>query len=359
MSAPLPADARPGAILPILRGQRVALLSNHTGMVGKKHLLDVLLDHGIRVTILFAPEHGFRGVAAAGEAIRDGTDAATGLPIRSLYDHGFSKPAPADLRRFDVLVVDLQDVGLRFYTHYVAMLRAMEACAEAGHKVVVLDRPNPNIHQVDGPLLEPTLRSDVGALPIPVLHGLTLGELARMACGEGWLGVRSPCDLTVVPCVRYSRRMAYAPPVPPSPNLRTLRAIYLYPSLCPFEGTILSVGRGTDRPFLCFGHPDYPGRFRFTPASSVCAGTECRGTDLSGLPLSEARRKGFSLEYVIDAYRRMGGRPDFFTPFFDKLVGRADVRARIAKGATARDLSDSWAADVAAFRALRKPYLLY
>lgn len=359
MSTPIPADARPETYLPLLRGQRVAILSNHTGMVGEKHLLDILLEHGIRVTLLFAPEHGFRGSAAAGEAICDETDAATGLPIRSLYNHGFSRPAPSDLRRFDVLVVDLQDVGLRFYTHYVAMLRAMEACADGGRKVVVLDRPNPNIHLVDGPVLEPSLRSDVGAIPVPVLHGLTLGELARMANGEGWLECRSACELDVVPCAHYSRRMVYAPPVPPSPNLRSLRAVYLYPSLCPFEGTILSVGRGTEHPFLRYGHPDYPGRFRFTPASSVCAGQPCRGVDLSAIPLSEARRKGFSLEYIIDAYRRMGRREDFFKPFFDKLVGRADIRPQIRAGATAEEFAAQWAPGLAAFRALRKPYLLY
>ena len=288
----------------------------------------------------------------------------TGIPIRSLYDGGSGRPSGETMRTFDVLVVDMQDVGLRFYTYHITMLRMMDACAAAGRRVIVLDRPNPNGGRVDGPVLDMKYRSGVGALPIPVLHGMTLGEIARMAVGEGWA---APCDLTVVPCRGYTHATEYRLPVAPSPNLPTQRAVYLYASLCPFEGTVVSLGRGTDRPFEVYGHPDMRGReFSFTPRPTDGAkhppleGRVCRGVDLSGMPLGEARGVGFSLRYVIDAYRDLEALgEEFFTPMFEKLVGVGWVRPMIRAGASDEEIRARWQEDVARFTALRAKYLLY
>ena len=252
------------AYFPLLRGRRVAVLANHTSVAampgavgtagrpltvdaaGRVHLVDLLHESGFDVVAIFSPEHGFRGTADAGEKVAGSVDARTGIPIRSLYDGRTLRPSDEVMRSFDVLVVDMQDVGLRFYTYYISMLRMMDACAEFGRLVIVLDRPNPNGDKVEGPLLDRKYKSGVGALPIPVLHGLTMGEIARMAVGEGWA---RRCDLTVVPCRNYTHATEYVLPVAPSPNLPTQRAVYLYAALCPFEGTVVSLGRGTDKPF--------------------------------------------------------------------------------------------------------------
>ena len=252
------------------------------------------------------------------------------------------------MRSFDVLVVDMQDVGLRFYTYYISMLRMMDASAEFGRPVIVLDRPNPNGDKVEGPLLDRKYKSGVGALPIPVLHGLTMGEIARMAVGEGWA---RRCDLTVVPCRNYTHATEYVLPVAPSPNLPTQRAVYLYAALCPFEGTVVSLGRGTDKPFEIYGHPDLKGRtFTFTPRPTPGAkhppleGRLCRGEDLSRLPLDEARMTGFSLQYVIDACADLGLGESFFTPMFEKLVGVGWIRKMILDGATDAEIRARWGA---------------
>lgn len=264
---------------------------------------------------------------------------------------------------FDVLVVDMQDVGLRFYTYYIAMLRMMEACGDCGKRVVVLDRPNPNGMHVDGPVLDREYRSGVGAIPVPVLHGLTMGEIARMAVGEGWC---RPCDLTVVACRNYTHATEYVLPEAPSPNLPTQRAVYLYASLCPLEGTPVSVGRGTAKPFEIFGHPDMAeGDFCFTPRSTAGArrppleGRLCRGRDLSTQPLEEARAVGFTLRYVIEAARSLGMGERFFTPMFEKLVGVGYVREMILAGASEEEIRARWRDDVARYLERRKPYLLY
>ncbi len=360
---------------PLLRGRRVAVLTNHTAVAempgsgapadgaGRVHLVDMLHDAGFDVRGIFAPEHGFRGTADAGEAVRGGVDAATGIPIFSLYDGRQLRPSDETMRAFDVLLVDMQDVGVRFYTYHITMLRMMDACAAFGRTVVVLDRPNPHGEKIDGPILEPKYRSGVGVLPIPVLHGLTMGEIARMAVGEGWA---APCRLTVVPCRNYTHAAEYLLPVAPSPNLPTQRAVYLYPTLCLFEGTVLSVGRGTETPFEVYGHPDMADRgFRFTPRPTPGArqplheGRVCRGVNLHGVPLDTARRMGLTLEPLIAAYAELGPGEEFFKPIFEKLIGTGYVREMIAAGASADEIRARWQEDLAEYRRLRGKYLLY
>ena len=330
---------------------------------GTIHLVDLLHGRGFDVTGIFSPEHGFRGTADAGEHVASSVDAATGIPIRSLYDGNTKRPSDEAMRSFDVLVVDMQDVGLRFYTYYITMLRMMDACAESGRSVIVLDRPNPNGHHVDGPVLDMKYKSGVGALPIPVLHGLTMGEIARMAVGEDWA---ASCDLQVVRCRNYTHDTPYELPVAPSPNLSTQRAVYLYPSVCLFEGTVVSLGRGTDKPFEVYGHPDMTGcLFSFTPRPTAGAkhppleGRLCHGVDLSRMPLGEARAEGLTLKYVIEACRNLGLGDKFFTPMFEKLIGVGYVREMILAGASEAEIRARWADDVRRFRKLRGRYLLY
>ncbi len=359
-------DERTDEYFPLLKGKRVAIFSNHTGLVGDKHLLDVLVEAGFDVTAIFSPEHGFRGNADAGEHVSASTDPKTGVPILSLYDGRAQRPSAESMKKFDVLVADIQDVGLRFYTYYISLCRLMDACAEYDIPVVVLDRPNPNGHYVDGPILDMKFRSGVGWLPIPVVHGMTLGELARMANGEGWLPQGRRCRLTVVPCQGYTHVTEYRLPVPPSPNLPDMRSVYLYASLCPFEGTPVSLGRGTAHPFQMYGHPAMKGcSFSFTPHSMPGAKNPplkdqlCYGVDLSVLSEAEARATGFDLKYVVDAYRRTGLGEDFFRPFFDLLMGTDRVRKLILEGRTADEIRSTWAAEVEAFKERRRPYLLY
>ena len=350
--------------LPMLAGKRVALLANHTSMVGEEHLVDLLCREGVNVTAIFSPEHGFRGTADAGERVASALDEKTGIPIRSLYDGSKRRPSDEVMRSFDLLMIDMQDVGLRFYTYYITMLRMMEACSEFGLPVIVLDRPNPNGMYVDGPILDMRYKSGVGALPIPVVHGLTMGEIARMAIGEGWA---SKVELTVVPVEGYRRDMRYVLPVAPSPNLRTQRAIYLYPAVCLFEGTIVSLGRGTDAPFEVYGHPAMNGcSYSFTPRSTAGAKNpplldqECQGVDLRNIDCETITSEGFTLKYLIDAYRRTGSRGDeFFSAFFEKLVGVDYVRRMIIEGRTDEEIRARWADDVARFCEQRQPYLLY
>ena len=315
------------------------------------------------MTGIFSPEHGFRGTADAGEHVKSSVDERTGIPIRSLYDGDAKRPSDEAMQSFDVLVVDMQDVGLRFYTYYITMLRMMDACAEFGRTVVVLDRPNPNGHLIDGPVLDMKYKSGVGALPVPVLHGLTMGEIARMAVGEGWA---EKCRLDVVCCRNYTHATPYELPVAPSPNLPTQRAVYLYPSLCLFEGTVVSLGRGTDKPFEIYGHPDMKGyEFSFTPRPTAGAkhppleGRLCHGADLSRMPLDEARQVGLTLRYVIEAYRNLGLGGEFFTPMFEKLIGVGYVREMILSGASEAEIRACWQEDLRRFRERRQPYLLY
>lgn len=366
------AEVRVGAAqtdkyFPLLEGRRVALFSNHTGMVGDRHTVDLMLDGGINVVTLFSPEHGFRGTADAGEHVASGIDGPTGLPIASLYEgKGKRMPAKDVMDKFDVLVVDIQDVGLRYYTYYCTMIDLMNAASVYGKDVVVLDRPNPNGMTVDGPILDMKYSSGVGRLPIPVVHGMTLGELAQMANGEGWLKDGAKVPLTVIPCEGYTHQTRYRLPVAPSPNLRTMLAIYLYPSTCYFEATPVSLGRGTDRPFEIYGHPDMKGRsFTFPPRSMAGAKNPpqkdrlCHGVDLGGMSEEEAIAQGINLEYIIDAYRDLGMGDKFFRNFFELLIGRGDIRAMIEADKSADEIKATWAGDVARFKAQRRKYLLY
>lgn len=352
--------------LPRLEGLRVALFSNHTGMVGDRHTLDVMLDGGVNVTTIFSPEHGFRGTADAGEHVKSSVDPVTGIPIASLYDGGKRGPAKAVMDNIDVIVTDIQDVGLRYYTYYITMVDLMNAAAKHGKKFMVLDRPNPNGMTVDGPILDMKYRSGVGRLPIPVVHGMTLGELAMMANGEGWLDGKAKIDLTVIPCEGYSHSTRYELPVAPSPNLRTMHAIYLYPSICYFEATPVSLGRGTDMPFEVYGHPEMDDRdFSFTPKSVDGAknppqlNKKCFGRDLRGLDDDSIIARGVDLSYLIDAYKDLGMGDRFFTPFFEKLIGRGDIRGMIKAGMNADEIKATWSGDVEKFRRQRAPYLIY
>lgn len=351
---------------PLIKDKRIAVLSNHTGVVDGRHIVDIMHEKGFDITGIFAPEHGFRGGADAGEHVGNSVDERTGIPIRSLYNGNTRRPSDEDMDSFDVLVIDIQDVGLRFYTYYVTMIRMMEACAEKGKPVIVLDRPNPNGFYVDGPILDMKYKSGVGGLPIPVVHGMTLGELATMANGEGWLADGAECELTVVRCRNYTHRTKYELPIAPSPNLRSMKAIYLYPSTCYFEATPVSLGRGTDKPFEVYGHPNMLGYdFSFTPRSIDGAKNppqldrECWGRDLSQIPDEQIWEEGINLEYLIDAYNNLHLDDHFFRSFFELLIGRDYVRKMIEQGKSAAEIKAMWADDVALFKEQRRPYLLY
>ena len=350
--------------LPALKGQRVAVLANHTAMVGEQHLVDMLIAQGVKLVGIFSPEHGFRGGADAGEHVKSSVDEKTGVPIWSLYDGNSKRPSDEKMQAFDLLLVDMQDVGLRFYTYYISMLRMVDACAEFDCKVIVLDRPNPNGMYVDGPILDMTkYKSGVGALPIPVVHGLTMGEIAQMAQGEGW---SRKCDVKVVKCEGYTHQTRYELPIPPSPNLPNQHSIYLYPSMCLFEGTVCSLGRGTDAPFQIYGHPAYKGgEFEFTPRSVAGAKNpplkdqKCRGVDLRGVDDEQIIAEGFNLEYVIDAYRNLGMGEKFFTRMFLLLTGVDYIKQMIIEGKSAGEIRQMWQKDVEEFKLLRRKYLLY
>lgn len=361
--------ARPGEYLPLLKDKRVALLSNHTGLIDGRHTLDTLLSLGVNVTVIFSPEHGFRGTADAGEHVAGSVDKVTGIPIASLYNGSGSRmPSREVMDRFDIIVTDIQDVGLRFYTYYITMLDLMDAAAAHNKEFMVLDRPNPNGMTVDGPILDMTLKSGVGRLPIPVLHGMTLGELALMIKGEGWLTSSYPLSLTVIPCEGYTHATRYTLPVAPSPNLPDMQAIYLYPSTCLFEGTVMSLGRGTEYPFTIYGHPAMSGcSFSFTPKSRPGAknppllNRRCFGHSLRTIPADSIIAHGLDLSYIIEAYRNPGMKkqPKFFTPFFDKLIGNSRIRQLIEQGYSAERIQATWANDVLRFKEQRRPYLLY
>ena len=361
--------ARTSEYVPLLKGKRVALLSNQTGMVGDKHTLDLMLENSVNVVTIFSPEHGFRGKADAGEHVSSSVDEKTGIPIASLYDGKSPMPSKQVMDGIDIIVTDIQDVGLRFYTYYVTMINLMDAAITYDKQFMVLDRPNPNGMYVDGPILDMKLKSGVGRLPIPTVHGMTLGELAQMANGEGWLKDCKKCDLTVIPCENYTHQTRYSLPIAPSPNLPNMLSIYLYPSMCYFEGTTVSLGRGTDWPFQVYGHPDMTGyAFSFTPTSRFGAKTPpqmdklCYGVDLHNLDAEKVIAKGINLEYIIDAYRNLtkGGHQFYLkSNFFDLLMGTTRVREMIAEGKSADEIKATWQDDVARFKTQRKPYLLY
>lgn len=351
--------------LPQLAGQRVGLVINQTSRVGPAYLVDTLRARGVQVTAIFAPEHGFRGEAADGATIRDGRDARSGVPVRSVYG-ATKKPTPAMLADVDVLVFDIQDVGARFYTFISTLHYVLEAAAEQGKPVLVLDRPNPNGALVDGPVLEPAYRSFVGLDPLPIAHGLTVGELATLLNGEQWLAGGRRCRLTVVPMAAgYTHATAYHLPVRPSPNLPTDHAVALYPSICLFEGTNVSVGRGTTTPFEVIGSPAQPVTrpYTFTPRPNAGSptpplnGQPCHGLNLADAPARESA--GLALHYLLDFYQQSTDKAHFFSKYFEELAGTASLRQQIIAGKSEADIRASWAPGLRKYNALRRRYLLY
>ncbi len=353
--------------LPILKGKKVALVVNQTSMLGKMHLLDTLLKLKVKVTRLFGPEHGIRGNAGNGAVVASGKDPRTGLPVISLYGKK-KKPSKKDLSGIGAVIFDIQDVGVRYYTYISTMHYVMEACADSGIPFIVLDRPNPNGFYIDGPVLDTAFRSFVGMHPIPLVHGMTVGELALMINGERWLKGGKKCKLTVVPMQGYDHHMRYTLPVAPSPNLPTQEAIYLYPSLGLLEGTSFSMGRGTEHPFECFGKPGFDqGDFYFTPnpipgvsENPPYKGQSCRGflvTDFGRYYIPTFRR--IYIDWLCMLYREDKGRDTFFNSFFDKLAGTDRLRTQIIQGKTPDEIRADWEPQLNAFIEKRKPYLLY
>ena len=351
--------------LPLLKGKQVALVVNHTSVIGKTHLADSLLALGIQVKRIFAPEHGFRGTADAGAHIDNEVDAKTGLPLVSLYGK-HKKPSPEDLAGIDVVIFDIQDVGTRFYTYSSTLLYVQEACAENKVKLLVFDRPNPNGHYVDGPVLDPTkYASFVGLTAIPVVHGLTMGEYAQMLNGEGWLANKVVCDLQVIPVNNYNHKAIYHLPIAPSPNLPNDQSIGLYPSLCLLEPTIVSVGRGTQTQFQIVGTPNpAAGNYTFTPVSTPGAmdpplkGQLCYGLDLRQV---NTRQLGFSLSYLIEMFEKTGRKESFFTSpaFFDKLAGTDSIRLGLLAGKSEQEIRASWKPALDRYKEMRRRYLIY
>lgn len=356
--------------LPLLEGKKVAVCANPTSVVDSVHLVDTLLARNVQVVSIFCPEHGFRGEAEAGAVIRSSVDSKTGLPIVSLYGKN-KKPTPEQLTGIDVVVFDIQDVGCRFYTYISTLSYVMEAAAENGVAVIVLDRPNPNGYFVDGPVLESKFKSFVGMHPVPVVHGMTIGEYARMVNGEKWLSNGVVCELEVVLMGGYTHSTRYSLPIAPSPNLQTDEAIYLYPSLCLFEGTAVSVGRGTPTPFQIYGHPSLSvGDFRFTPRpikgvseNPPQKGLECRGYDLTGYARQMLdSTNSFSVAYLLTAYESFPhSQFVFFTngAFFDKLAGTGQLRKQVEAHWPEAEIRASWQPQLDEFKQMRKKYLLY
>lgn len=355
--------------IPQLEGKKVALCGNQTSVVGNSHLVDTLLSLNVNLVKLFCPEHGFRGKAEAGAAIASGIDAPTGLPVVSLYGKN-KKPTAEQLHDVDVVLFDLQDVGCRFYTYISTLHYVMEAAAENNVKVVVLDRPNPNGFYVDGPILKPEFKSFVGMHKVPIVYGMTIGEYALMINGESWLANGQKCDLQVVKIKNYNHQMRYELPVAPSPNLQTPEAVFLYPSLCLFEGTNISVGRGTETPFEIYGAPNLSdGDYFFTPIAIKGVSenpphknVQCRGYNLHDYAKKYLDQEGkFNLQFVINAYKYSQDKDKFFTSanFFDKLAGNSLLRQQIIKGESEDAIRDSWKTEIQEFMAIREKYLLY
>ena len=339
----------------------IGLVVNQSSRIDEIHLVDSLISKGFNVARIFAPEHGFRGNADAGETIKDGKDIATGLNIISLYGDK-KKPAKKHIEDLDLIIFDIQDVGVRFYTYISTLHYIMETCAEQKLPLLVLDRPNPNGHYIDGPILENKFTSFVGLHPIPVIHGMTIGEYAKMINGEAWLKNKLRCELEVIPCDNYNHDSLYSLPVRPSPNLKSDQAIALYPSLCFFEGTPISVGRGTKQPFTIYGHPNIEGDLKFTPQPSLGAknpklnGIECNGYDLTEfkIPL-----KKLELGWLIDAYEQYPDKSNYFNSFFNLLAGNKTLQEQIIAGYKVEEIRSSWSNDLKAFKSIRKKYLLY
>ncbi|WP_345977872.1 DUF1343 domain-containing protein [Sulfurimonas sp. HSL3-7] len=356
------------AYLPLIKDKNIALVVNHASVVKDEHLVDLLSENNISIKMIFAPEHGFRGAADAGEHLKNGVDVKSGLPIVSLYG-SHNKPTSDDLKGIDTLLFDIQDVGVRFYTYLSTLHYVMEAAAENNLSVIVLDRPNPNAYRIDGPVLKKGYRSFVGLHPVPVLYGMTIGEYAQMINGEGWLKGGIKAKLTVIPLHNYRHSDFYHLPIKPSPNLPNDLSIALYPSLAFFEGSVFSAGRGTPKQFQLYGAPDYAKRdFSFVPEPREGAkypkhqGKVCYGADLSGTSLDAARAsKKIELSYLFDAYRNYPDKERFFLKnnFFDRLAGSDALRKQIIAGKSEKTIRAGWEEDLKRFRAVRGKYLLY
>ena len=361
--------------LPLLKGKRVAIVANQTSIIGKTLVVDSLKSLKVNIVKIFGPEHGFRGTASAGAVVADSLDAKTGIREISLYGKK-SKPSKADLADVDLVIFDIQDVGARFYTYINLLAKVMESCADNNRELLILDRPNPNGFSVDGPILDIKLKSGIGMFPIPITHGMTIGELAGMYNGEGWLANRMKCKITVIPVANYTHDMAYELPVAPSPNLNSQQSILLYPSLCLFEGTIISQGRGTHFPFTVLGNPDLKGKydFSFTPVSikgmsetPLHQNKICYGLDLRKYNTSEFRKTGqINLSWLIEMYQAYPFKEKFFDykqsnqmGNFDKLAGVTTLREQIIAGKSETEIRNSWKPGLSAFKNLRKKYLIY
>lgn len=348
-----------------LRGKKIGLVAHQASIVktpaGTKHLVDVLLEKGIRLQGVFAPEHGFRGTADAGEKIKDGKDAETGLSIYSLYGEN-RKPKPEQLQEVELMVFDLQDVGVRFFTYLSTLHYIMEACAEQGIPLLVLDRPNPNTHYIDGPVLEAAHKSFVGMHPVPIVYGMTIGEYAQMINGEKWLAKGLQCQLEVIPIKNYTHQTPYELQIRPSPNLPNAQAIALYPSLCLLEPTVISIGRGTDTQFQIYGHPDFKGYdYRFTPAPNFGSknpkfnGELCFGKNLTGAP----KPTQIELKWLIDAYSNFPDKATFFLKGFERISGVSSLKTQLQAGKNETEIRQTWAEDLAEFHRIRSQYLIY
>jgi len=381
----IPAAERISVYLPLIKGKRVGIFANQTSIVGNTHLVDTLKKLGVNIKVIFGPEHGFRGTADAGEKVGNYIDDKTGIPVISLYG-GKSRPDENDLKDIDILIFDLQDVGCRFYTYINSMQNFLEAALENHKPLLLLDRPNPNGFYVDGPVLDPKFRSGVGKQPIPIVYGMTMGEYARMLCGEKWLTEKAnqanaynittkattdtPFHFLVIKCENYTHNSKYALPVRPSPNLPEMQAIYLYPSTCLFEGTALSEGRGTEKPFEYIGHPSLPrDMFSFTPhpnegaKSSKHYGEVCYGWNFGGSSEDVLKKVGgkIQLKWLIDAYKIFPGKDSFFlkTNSFNRLAGNDELMQQIKDGKSEDEIRKSWNPELENFKAMRKKYLLY
>ena len=363
---PIPGSCQIELYRDMLQGKSVAVVANQTSMVGQIHLVDNLLSIGINIKVIFAPEHGFRNLADAGEMIENGKDPETGISLISLYGT-HRKPASGDLAGIDVVIFDIQDVGARFYTYISTLHNLLEACAENHVKCLVLDRPNPNGFYFDGNILDTIYRSFVGMDPVPIVHGMTVGEYAQMINGEGWLKNGVKCDLTVIKCKNYTHKTFYELPVKPSPNLPNQNSVYLYPSICFFEGTNVSLGRGTLFPFQVYGSPKLPDKgFSFTPESVPGAknppllGVKCYGTDLrDALKKKIVPKPNINLDWIISAYNDFPEKDKFFTKYFDTLAGGPGLREQIQKGMSAEQIRETWKEGLAKFGKIREKYLLY
>jgi uncharacterized protein YbbC (DUF1343 family) len=364
--APIPGANQIELYKSIIEGKAVAVVANQTSKIGSTHLVDTLFSIGINIKVIFAPEHGFRDLADAGESIENSKDTETGIPIISLYGSHL-KPTPLDLKGIDVVIFDIQDVGTRFYTYISTLHYILESCAENHIKCLVLDRPNPNGFYFDGNILDTTYKSFVGMDPIPVVHGMTVGEYSNMLNGEGWLKKSVKCDLVVINCKNYTHKTLYELPVRPSPNLPNQTSVYLYPSICFFEGTVVSLGRGTSFPFQVFGSPKLPDRgFSFIPESlpgaknPLLLGVKCFGTDLrDAMKQNLVPKPELNLEWLISAYKDFPDKDKFFNSYFDVLAGGPVLRNQIQIGMTSEQIRATWKDGLAKFAKIREKYLLY